>query len=166
MSKNRDIPASAADRKRARRRRAREITEAWREKAAVDGRPQARDADGAIAEAIAFLTVSSGEPVIYLADIVEAATMCLQREGFDRLLSKRVITSRLKPRPEHDLAGVIPSLGGVDDLARVHPPRNNRSWTAKDVDRLNELVGHTPNTTAPSAPPLPPHTAYGRADGR
>lgn len=145
MSKTHDIPASSAAREKARRRKAREVTEAWREKAATDGRPQARGADGAIAEAIAFLTVNSGEPIIYLAEIVEAATLCLQRDGFDRVLSKRMIASRLKPRPEHYLAGVIPNLAGVDDLARMHPPRNGRLWTERDADRLNELVKHTPN---------------------
>lgn len=149
MTKTGHIPASAAARERARRKRSREIAEAWRERAAAVGRPQARDADGAIAEAIAFLTVSNGEPVVHLASIVEAATLCLQRDGFDRLLSKKVVASRLRPRAEHTQANAIPGLAGVDNLSMVRPPRGDRIWTARDAEKLNELVGRTPNTPSP-----------------
>jgi hypothetical protein len=165
MSKITEIPLSpAAVREEERRRRAREIAGAWRYRAAVEGRPQARDADAAIVEGLAFLAVQ--KPDVYvrvLAEIVEAATLCCQRDGHDRRQAKTVIASRIRPRREHDLAGVIPNFRGVNDLAGVHPPRNGRVWTIKDADRLNALVGHTPYSEEPRTPPLPPHTAY--ADG-
>lgn len=133
------LPESRAARSARLRREAVDRTRAWRAERRKARVPESRDADRAVTEAAAFLIqLSTRKPVlINLRHLFRVAVIVLVRDGYELMAARRAIGTRLKPRPEHSSALLMPSIALATNDA-VAPPKGG-SWTQADLDLVRSL---------------------------
>ena len=120
MAKEQHIADTPASRAAAARRANADRARKWRESRRARGEPLPRDADAAIAEAVAFLIARSkksgvnieGRRVVAIdpADIAIFAKLILEREGQDAGLAGKIVKERMAPRDHHSWPDHFPSL--------------------------------------------------------
>lgn len=140
----------------ARRRVAVERARRWHDQRRAERRPERREIDRAIAEAVCFVvnieTYSSrnAAPIsVDLRSVVDVAKLVLREQGYAESGLRQLIVNRLQRRQEHDDRTRFVNRHGVDDPKTVgQPRRGGDAWTEKDAFLINRVVRRvsSPNT--------------------
>lgn len=128
---------------------------AWRARQREQLVPDSRAAAGAIAEAVSFLVQrnlkniqsllpGASGPSMTIAEIVDAASICLRRDGYHFTASRRRVVEMLQPRSAHNSGAHVPTTAAVPGPAVLIPPRGADRWTAAELQAIRRVmnVGH------------------------
>ena len=131
-------PRSRSQRNAEQRRKAASRSRAWRQRKKQAKSPEARDIDGAIAEAVAFFISRDGVDIgIEPLALAAMTRFILERQGFDPVVASAAVAARTARRDEHDDPHHMPSLR-PGDPQRLRPPKSGR-WITP-VSRILKFV--------------------------
>jgi hypothetical protein len=122
-----------------------ERTRAWRERKRLEGKPDNKAVDAAIAEATSYLmSRATTWPVLVDAEeMVKVATICLIRDGYRRKHARNLVVDRLRPREIHDSSSHMPSRQPHANALVVEQPLGGGRWKDEDIELVRALAGRT-----------------------
>jgi len=130
--------------KAAKRRKQLAWTQQWHDKRRAARRPEPRDIDRCIAEAVAFVAYDAAGMLrleIDLRSVVDVTKLLLRERGYAGDGLRELIVKRMQPRPAHRDRTQFVNREGVSDSVLVgQPRRGGEPWTEADVRLITRVV--------------------------
>ena len=130
--------------KAAKRRRQLAWTQRWHDARRAARRPEPRDIDRCVAEAVAFLAYDAAGELrlaIDLRSVVDVTKLLLRERGYAGEGLRELIVKRIQPRAAHrDCTQFVNRDGVSDPLLVGRPRRGGEPWSDSDVHLINRVV--------------------------